>query len=675
MCGICGVLALDGPLNLPAETPERMIGVMTHRGPDEFGAWRDRSAFLGHARLSIIDLESGQQPMTADAGRYWITFNGEIFNYPELTEQLVELGYNFRTRCDTEVILHAFEEWGPECVDHFNGQFAFAIFDRHSRQLFLARDRFGIRPLFLAEHAGQLLFASEIKSLRAFPGFEPVLRPAHLAEAFQHWASLGAATVFEGVSQLPAGHVAMVGDEGFGRRGPDPLPACVRVRRYWHPTFLDAEEDHRFVSDREIKTMAEELRGKLVDAATIRLRADVPVGAYLSGGLDSSATAAIIHRYTDHRLKTFSVGFEDPAFDETRWQRSMAEHIGTEHQSIQTGADDIASRFRDVVWHAETPILRTAPAPLHALSGLVRGEKFKVVLTGEGADEVFVGYNIFREAKVRNFWSRDPQSRRRSGLLTRLYPYLAQSPPEFSRKFYGAGLDHPQDPLFSHGPRWSNTSSLVNFLAPHEPRDSRGILIDSLPADFQRWGPVARAQCVEMSTFLSGYLLCSQGDRMLMGNSVEGRFPFLDHHLADFAGTLPASVKLQSLVEKAILKQGVADLLPNNILERPKQPYRAPDGASFMAAVGQTLVDEFLTPHDLSGWELWQQQRIAGLVRKWQAGKLVSARDNMAFVAVLSGRILQYDFGPGFEDRLNNLRLSPEDIVWRQHDESPELRS
>ncbi len=675
MCGICGVLALEGPLNLPEQAPERMIGIMRHRGPDEFGAWRDRTAFLGHARLSIIDLESGQQPMTSGSGRCWITFNGEIFNYPELTAELQNLGHTFTTHSDTEVILHAFEQWGADCVDHFNGQFALAIFDRNSRRLFLARDRFGIRPLYVALHQGQLLFASEIKSLRAFPGFKPELEPGALGEIFHYWSSIGAATAFSGVAQLPPGHVAFVGDDGFGEQGPAPLPSCIRVRRYWHPQFLPAHEDNRFVSRNEAATLAAQVREKLVEAATIRLRADVPVGAYLSGGLDSSATSAIIHRYTDHRLKTFSVGFEDPAFDESSWQRSMAEHIGTEHEIITIGPEDIAGQFQDVVWHAESPLLRTAPAPLHALSELVNKEQFKVVLTGEGADEVFVGYNIFREAKVRKFWSRDQASRSRPALLSRLYPYLSQSPPEFSRKFYGAGLENPEDPFFSHRPRWANTAAVANFLTdaadeghPAGPAEER--LLASLPKDFSGWGTVARAQYVEMTTFLANYLLCSQGDRQLMGNSVEGRFPFLDHNLADFAGNIPASAKLQSLVEKAILKQSVEDLLPMKILKRPKQPYRAPDSASFTGPQGQDLVSRYLEVRDLQGWELWKPQRIAALIRKWRAGKLVSVRDNMAFVAVLSGRMLQYDFGPGFEDRVNSTVLSSKQICWRHENQT-----
>ncbi len=669
MCGICGVLSLEGALNLPPQTPERMIGVMRHRGPDEFGAWSDGEVFLGHARLSIIDLESGQQPMATEENRYWITFNGEIFNYIELKAELEGLGHTFKTKCDTEVILRSYIQWQDSCVEHFNGQFAFAIWDRREHRLFLARDRFGIRPLFLAEHDGKLLFASEIKSLRAYPGFCPTPSAAAISEVFSYWVNIAPATAFSGVSQLPPGCIAEYTAGNSAQATDSLLPSCLKVKRYWQPSFLPADQDHRYVSQQETTSMAETLRDKLVDATTIRLRADVPVGAYLSGGLDSSTTTALIHHYTNHRLKTFSVGFADEEYDETSWQMAMAKHIGTEHATVKISGEEIAELFREVVWLGESPILRTAPAPLYALSGLAQREGFKVVLTGEGADEVFAGYNIFRETKVRNFWSRDPGSTNRARLLTRLYPYLAQSPPEFLRRFYGQGLTETDDEFYSHRPRWHNTSALVNFLGPEgmAAKDS-GIaeerLARSLPADFASWGPVARAQYLEMTTFMAGYLLNSQGDRMLMGHSVEGRFPFLDHNLAEFAGTLPTSVKLQSLVEKSILKQSVADLLPSTILDRPKQPYRAPDSASFSGAAGQQLVQQFLTDGNDDG-DLLQQGRVAALARKWQSGKMSSARDNMAFVGMLSTRILAHDFGPAAEHRIKQDALKPMDLVWR----------
>ena len=681
MCGICGVVSLNGPLHLPDGLPERMVGALRHRGPDEFGAWRDERAFLGHTRLSIIDLDTGQQPLTSEDGRRWIVFNGEIFNYIELAHELEGLGHVLRTRSDTEVIVHAYEQWGERCVDRFNGQFAIALWDSDRRELFLARDRYGVRPLYLAEHAGHLLFASEVKALAAWPGLHPAVDPGAVAEVFTYWVTVPPRTVFAGVVQLPAGHVATLTFVAGDR--PPPLgaaeaalmsapgwPRCLAVRRYWHPTFLPEAEDRRRVEWQEERRLADELRERLVQAAVIRLRADVPVGSYLSGGLDSSAIAAIIHRYTDRRLKTFSVGFADRAFDESNWQRMMVAHLGTDHRLITVSAEDIARDFAAVIWHAETPILRTAPAPLYALSSLVRGENYKVVLTGEGADEVWVGYNIFREAKVRRFWSRCPRDERRALLLTRLYPYLELSPPQFLARFYGQGLEHPDEPFFSHRPRWSNTgvmSALLDDAATAALRrgEPEQRLAAALPPEFAGWGPVARAQYLEMTTFLAGYLLNSQGDRMLMGHSVEGRFPFLDPELGAFAATVPASVKLRSLREKSLLKLAVADLLPAAIVARDKQPYRAPDSASFTGEAGRALLREVCGEAALKEAGFWQPARVASLLRKWEAGRLTAARENMAFVGLLSAQLLVRQFGSELSARLDGQALARGRLVWR----------
>jgi len=656
-----------------------MIGSLRHRGPDEFGAWRDQSCFLGHARLSIIDLASGQQPLTGEDGRHWITFNGEIFNYPELTRELEKLGHVFRTRSDTEVIVHAYQEWGERCVERFNGQFAFALWDRSARQLFLARDRYGIRPLFVARQGNVLLFASEMKALFTWPGVDRELSPSRLAEVFTYWTPIAPGTVFDQVAQLPPATTAVcLGPGRVQEPPPAPLPDCLSIRRYWEPTFLPAREDAQHPDRQARQRMVEEVREKLERAAVIRLRADVPVGAYLSGGLDSSATTALIQHCTDNRLHTFSVGFTDRDFDESQWQKAMVAHLGTDHHSIKVDGEGIATRFADIIWHTELPILRTAPAPLHALSGLVKQHGWKVVLTGEGADEVFCGYNIFRETKVRRFWSRQPQSPHRPLLLTRLYPYLAQSPPQFLQRFYGQGLDRPDDPLFSHRPRWQNTGMMTTFLepaalAPLESGEPEARLLADLPPEFAEWGPVARAQYVEMTTFLAGYLLSSQGDRMLMGNSVEGRFPFLDHELADAVLAMPAAARLPLLKEKELLKDAVADLLPPAILQRPKQPYRAPDSAAFATEIGQAVVADALGPDALDAAGFWLPERVASLRRKWEAGKLTSARENMAFIGVLSTQLLARGFGPDLAARLDQDTLAPDELVWRHsHDNASE---
>jgi asparagine synthase (glutamine-hydrolysing) len=670
VCGFCGAVALDGSLEIAGGVPERMVGALRHRGPDGFGAWRDDRCFLGHARLSIIDLEGGFQPLTGEEGRHWLVFNGEIFNYRELGAELASRGHTFRTRSDSEVIVHAYQEWGDRCVERFNGQFAFALWDRRRGRLFLARDRFGIRPLFVTRVGRVLLFASEIKALGAWPGFTPRLDRRGLAETFTFWTTIAPATAWQDVAQLPAGCTASCSlDDPAATGPPPPLPAPLQLRRYWRPEFLSAREDARHPDRPARERMVRTVREKLATATALRLRADVPVGAYLSGGLDSAATAALVRREVGERLDTFSVTFEEPEFDERDWQQAMAAELGTSHHEIRTRGADIAASLADVVWHAEAPILRMAPAPLYTLSGLVRDQGWKVVLTGEGADEVFCGYNIFKEAKVRAFWARDRRSVRRPRLLTRLYPYLAQSPPEFLARFYGQGLERPDDPAFSHQTRWNNTGRMVTFLSPDSDAPAAAAaglerLVEQLPADFARWGPVARAQYLEISTFLSGYLLCSQGDRMLMGHSVEGRFPFLDHEVAGYAFGLPAAARLPHLREKALLKDAFAGVVPAAIRERPKQPYRAPDGGVLATPAGRELVGAVLAPDAVAATGLWNSSRVANLVRKWEHGRMTSAREIMAMVGLVSTQLLARSFGEELAGRLDASALPPGALTW-----------
>lgn len=666
MCGICGVLALDGRLDLPDGAATAMIGLLRHRGPDGNGAWRDDLAFLGHSRLAIIDPRDGAQPMSAVAGRCHITYNGEVFNYLELRRELEQLGHAFRTHSDTEVVLNSWLEWGPACVERFNGQFALAIWDAARGELFLARDRFGICPLYVAVHGGQLLFASEVKALAGFPGFVPAPDPDGFAEVLTYWATIAPATCFRGVLQLPPGHWALVrpGAGAAGARGE--LPACLEARRYWEPTFLPADEDRRFVPARERGALVEELRERLARAVALRLRADVPVASYLSGGLDSSLVAALARRETGDRLRTYGLGFEQEGYDEREWQELMAAHLGVDHLGIVADAGLVAERLVEATWHAEAPLPRTAPVPLMALSGAVHARGCRVVLTGEGADEVFVGYDIHREAKLRAFWSRQPSSTLRPALLGRLHTFQEAPPPAMLRAFYGHELERTDDPLWSHRPRWRNGAAA--FLAADARRGlgegaAERRLVASLPAGFGAWGAVARCQYLEMAVFLSGYLLAAQGDRMLMANSVEGRFPFLDHELADFAGRVPVSAKLPNLTEKALLREAAAGLVPAAVGGRRKHPYRAPGTASLRGAAGQALVEELMVA-DGPGWEMWDRARVAALVAKWRAGRPLGHRDDSAFIAILGGRILQREFGAHLPSRVARSRLEEGQVVW-----------
>ena len=455
MCGIVGYFGRPDASIAPRALLSRMIDAIVHRGPDQQGIFTSDGIGLGHARLSILDLSAGRQPMASADGNIVVSFNGEIFNYVELRDELIARGHRFATQCDTEVILHLYQEMGPDCVTRFNGDFAFALWDGPRRRLMLARDRMGVRPLFYASHKNTLYFASEIKALLEVPGLDADLDPIALDQIFTFWFPLAPRTAFRGISELLPAHVLTA------------EPGRVDVRPYWRLDFPELG-DADALDQRGERVIAEELEHLLLDATRIRLRADVPVGAYLSGGLDSSIITAAVNKITPRRLCTFSVTFETPEFDESAYQQEMVRALGTAHQSVACTASDIARLFPDVILHAERPILRTAPAPLLKLSELVNRNGFKVVLTGEGADEVFAGYDIFKEAKLRRFCARQPRSARRPLLLRRLYPYLpglqAQSQ-KYLEAFFAAGLGTTEDPLFSHLPRLRTTAGAKAFFS------------------------------------------------------------------------------------------------------------------------------------------------------------------------------------------------------------------
>ena len=404
MCGIVGVANLREPKPIPEALLSDMLGAIRHRGPDGFGIYRHDWVGLGNARLSIIDLSGGDQPIGNEDDSLWMVFNGEIFNYVELRPELERLGHHFHTHSDTEVILHMYEELGPGCLNRFNGQFAIALWDERQRSLFLARDRVGVRPVFYTLAGDQLVFASEIKAILQHPAVQAEIDRQALTEIFTFWSPQPPHSIFKNIFELPPGHYLLLKN------------GQIEIRPYWQPAFVPDEPG------RSPESYLEELESLLIDSTQIRLRADVPVGAYLSGGLDSSLTTALIRSYNSNRLDTFSISFSDPHFDESSFQGQMAEELGTDHHEVHCDYRDIAEAFPDVIWHTETPILRTAPTPMYLLSRLVREHNFKVVLTGEGADEFMAGYDIFKEMKIRRFWAENPDSKLRSRLLFRLYP-------------------------------------------------------------------------------------------------------------------------------------------------------------------------------------------------------------------------------------------------------------
>lgn len=634
MCGIAGFLsqrplATDGHLLL-----ERMVAAIRHRGPDGHGIHVDGGIGLGHARLSIIDIAGGRQPMASADGALSVSFNGEIFNYLELRDALARRGRRFRTQSDTEVILHLYDEMGPECVTAMNGDFAFALWDAQRKRLMLARDRMGVRPLFYTQRDGALFFASEVKALLAVPGLSAELDPKALDQIFTLWFPLAPRTPFKRISELPPAHILLADDNG------------IVLRPYWRLSYPDAAEAAAW-DDGPAEAIAEELRALLLDATRIRLRADVPVGAYLSGGLDSSITTAAARTFVNDRLRSFSVTFEQAEFDESDHQQAMVRALGTEHSALACRAADIAAVFPQVVGHGERPILRTAPAPLYMLAKLTRESGFKVVLTGEGADEIFAGYDIFKEAKLRRFCARAPQSRLRPLLLRRLYPYLPALQGQSQRyleAFFAVAPGDLDDPLFSHLPRLRNTAAAKIFFsralrAELGDYDCLAELRDNLPADFSRWHPLNQAQFLETQYLLPGYILSSQGDRVAMAHAVEGRFPFLDHRLVEFAARIPPALKIRGLREKHILREAMAGLLPTAIGDRPKQPYRAPDALSFVAPDAPDYVGEVLSAPALRATGCFEPSAVEKLLAKCRAGRIGGFRDNAAFVGILSTQL------------------------------------
>jgi asparagine synthase (glutamine-hydrolysing) len=640
MCGIAGIVSQDRDDRIGTRLP-RMIAMLHHRGPDACRLHVEPQAGLAHTRLSVIDVRGGDQPMANDDRTLWITFNGEIFNYVELRECLERRRHRFRTQSDTEVLLRLYDERGRRALADLNGDWAFAIWNSRSRTLLLSRDRMGVRPLYYAIVGRALLFASEIKALFADPRVPREIDPEAVDDIFTVWSPLASRTMFKAVRELPPGH-SLTWHDG-----------SVAVSRDWHPDFTRAPRETLSDADAE-----DRLRAHLTNATRIRLRADVPVGAYVSGGLDSSIVAALAaHQRRDAandaaRLRTFSLGFDAAEFDERPYQRQVVGALGTEHHELRCTPADIVRVFPQVVWHAETPMLRTAPAPLYLLARFVRECGHKVVLTGEGADEVFGGYSIFKEAKLRRMWSERGRTARRAALVKRLYPHLPhlqRQSTAFLQSFFHAAPDDLAHPCFSHLPRWSLTSRLKVFFsdglrASVDGRDAIDEVRARLPAGFALWDPLARAQYLELTQLLPGYLLSSQGDRMAMAHGVETRFPYLDPDVVAFGTSLPERLVMHGLREKVLLRRVGRSLMPPSVWQRTKQPYRAPGAEVFVTNGHEDYVNDLLSPSQIRRDGLFNPDAVSRLVRKFREGRAIGVKDDMALVGILSTQLVIHHF-------------------------------
>jgi asparagine synthase (glutamine-hydrolysing) len=627
MCGLAGIVRPDASERVDEVALRRMVRAIGHRGPDGFGLALDEGAGLVSARLAIFDIPRGWQPFEASARGSLLVYNGEVYNHPELRAELSARGDSFATTCDTEVVLRLLERDGVAGLDRLNGQFALAWWQPARRRLTLVRDRFGVRPLYYALLAdGTVVFGSEAKAILA--SGEVVAAPdlEGIDEVFTLWGPRAPRTTFLGVAQVRPGGLVV------WERG-----RIVEERAWWSPEYELGR-----ASDVDLEEL-------LRDSVRLRLRADVPVGTYLSGGLDSSLITALAQAETEHDLRTFSIAFKDPRYDERVHQEEVARAIGTRHHVVEALPGDIAWAFPDVVRHAEMPLVRTAPVPLYLLARAVREQQITVVATGEGADELFWGYELFKEVVLRELNRREPE--RAVQLLEQLYAYLgpvaARRGPAWRRFLLETGADDEQ--LGSHLTRAHATAAVKAFYqseiaAEIGTKAALERLRAELPSAFGRWSPLERAAWLELTTLLEPYLLSAQGDRVAMAHGVEGRFPFLDHRVFAYSVQLPEAGKLAGMREKVALREIAAKVLPTAIAERSKQPYRAPEIAPFFTPDAPEWVADALSPAGLAESGIWDAQRVDGLLRRCRAGRATGVRESMALVGILSTQLWHREF-------------------------------
>jgi asparagine synthase (glutamine-hydrolysing) len=606
-----------------------MAAAIRHRGPDGYGFYSGRRVGFAHVKLSVVDVGGGGQPLTNEDGQIVLASTCEVFNHRELRQELEERGHVFRTRCHAEVLVHGYEEWGTDLLQRLDGQFAFAIYDRNRETVFLARDRFGVRPLFYAQRSGDLYFGSEIKAILATGEVDAALDPRGLDEVLRFGAARPPRTPFSGIAALEPGTY------GIWKEG------ALWLRHYYELDYPEASEEPLDVIERLDEIM--------LRSVGMRLRADVPVGAYVSGGFDSSVTASLARSASRHPLQSFSITYAIPEFDETRHQQEVAAAVGSVHTASAIDMDTIAQSFPDVVWHAETPLLRTAPALMYHLAKLTKDSGVRVVVGGEGADEVFLGSDLFKEQSVRRFCMRQPQSLGRLRLFDRIYPGLSNAaggPASPRHPFEEVAA--PNDPLFSHLPCFT-ASRIDDFYVPEFKARLGGLdltteLRASLPTRFFGWSPLNQAAYLEMTTRLSPYLLSSNGDRMTMAHGVEGRYPFLDHRLFEFAAALPTGSKLRGLREKEVLRRWASRILPDRVKSKQKPSPRAPNAQSFFLPTSPSWIGDHLTTEALRRVGIFSPAAVGGLIRRCCVGLSHTLGENQAMLGVLSTQLWYHQF-------------------------------
>ena len=590
MCGIIGIVKLNPQETVDEARLKRMRDVLRHRGPDGAGLWIDGPVGLGHRRLAIVDVAGGQQPMANEAcaergrsnGTIWITYNGEIYNHPSLRPELEARGHRYRTQSDTETILHLYEEEGERCVEKLQGMFAFALWDKTRRRLLLARDRLGIKPLYYAVTEEEIIFASEIKAILVGgfirPSFNKAILPEFLATGFVS----GQETFFKGIRKLLPGRVLIWSlEEGF------------RERRYWQlPVVTNGHGD-------TLKESAGEIRERLTETVRSHLMSDVPLGLFLSGGIDSSGLAVLMASVVREPIRTFSVGFSEPGDNELAYARLAARSVGAEHREVVVSPDEFFHALPRLVWHEDEPIAFPSSIPLYFVSRLAQ-EHVKVVLTGEGADELFLGYNRYRvtawnERLGRAYYALVPSPLR--GKVSQLVQELPRSARRYAERSFLA---------LEPGPRGLFYENFATF--PYKLQQSlladSGLLIarDPYAAGLQWYeeapgGTLARMSHADLQTYLVELLM--KQDQMSMAASIESRVPFLDHEFVERVVALPDHFKLRGWRTKAVLREALKGLVPRDILRRRKMGFPVPVGRWLRGKFWPVVEEYVLSPRAL----------------------------------------------------------------------------
>ena len=603
MCGIAGIVSLDPQGTVDVDRLRRMTDALRHRGPDGSGLWIEGPVGLGHRRLAIVDVVGGIQPMPNEDRTVYIVHNGETYNHPGLRPELEARGHRYRTRCDTETILHLYEEEGERCVERLRGMFAFALWDRREHRLLLARDRLGIKPLYYALAEGELLFASEIKAILASGSVRPRLDEGILPEFLATRYVSGEETFFRGVRKLlPGRTLTWSRERGFA------------TRRYWTLPGGPAAD-----SNGGLREQAAIVRDRLEESVRVHLMSDVPLGVFLSGGIDSTAIAALATRLAGGPLQSFAVGFAEKEADELAYARLAARAVGTEHREVVLSGAEFFRLLPRLVWHEDEPIAFPSSVPLHSLSRLA-AEHVKVVLTGEGADELFLGYNRYRvtgwnERLGAAYGVLVPRPvRDAAGLFIDTLPGAAR---RYASRSFLAFEPGPRALFFENFAVFSEARQRALFLDPGR-LDSR----DPYTTGLRFYNEAAGSSLQKMShSDMQTYLveLLMKQDQMSMAASIESRVPYLDHELVEHVAALPADLKLRGLRTKAILREAVRGIVPRAILARRKMGFPVPIGSWFRGPF-DSIVDEFVLGPRALERGLLDPSRLERLVAEHRSG-------------------------------------------------------